>query len=1178
LNDTEQPDALEQELEEHLAGAEPLVRQRILEWARRLIDLTRRNRLLNYKPSKRTTLVFREPLPEAIAERLLDGGTWNLYIPPAVGDDGDKQDLDEILRRQPRKAKEVVSTERDPAELAKSLAAIGRRAKAEFDDRAIHTLHLVWGLVRWTDPGSIQEWNAPLVLIPVELGRPSRADGFEDDLERAFHATWDELTTDWPMVRAGLAWSMDLRQLLGGGRLSQSLADRLISGMGRTMPWTEYSASRSAQDEAVAAVGARFEESRNRDLINALRGPTEGALSELNRLVAQIDELSTWVQFRDAANALQAAGWESFATAAIERSAERLSLVDSARRAWFSAWSEAVVLSDERLRDFALEEHQRTIAAFGEADRKLIKLARERVLRRYEERKPASVTLQGGEQALIRREANKRRRHIPVRTLLGSIPTMLPRLKPCLMMSPLSVSHFLTPDMMFDVVVFDEASQVPPEDAINCIYRGNQLIVAGDPKQLPPTDFFQLATVVETDTDLETQVDDFESVLDLAQASSYPLRPLRWHYRSRHDSLIAFSNHFIYANSLVTFPPPHRDSEELGVSFVHVPEGVFDRGRSARNSVEASRVVDEMVKQLRARPDLSVGVVAFSVAQQECIQDEWERRLKLEPDLEISTEGDRLRALFIKNLETVQGDERDVIIFSIGYGRDETGRFLMNFGPLNRSGGWRRLNVAVTRARRRVIVVSSIRADDFRMAAPQPGGGIVPRGPELLRAYLDFAERGVLPGPELATASRGTFESAFESDVASAVAQLGYEVRPQVGVSTYRVDLGVVSKVRPSRFALGIECDGASYHSAKTARDRDRLREEILRGLGWRIHRVWSQDWFHRRALALERIRLAIEAAERDEELAKAARAEMPHLASVRDSGAIREVPPSPQVDLGLIPGTPPEPRHRHARESVDLTDTIDAGRLPWTTPNTTAAILSYRSTFLEFHDPGLVKEHASRIAGLVTAEGPVHVEVLGARLARQFGLQRVGSRMAAAIDDAVRVAERQGEIRRKGPFIWPTGLKDMSSVRVPVAGEPETLRQIDEIPPEEIDLALLRILETAVNASDTDLRVAAARIFGFGRTGDQIGSVLGNRIGQLNKAGKIVAAGDGWRLGIELPKISPKAKLEEFTVGDWIRHPAWGVGRVVATSRGLVTLRYGKVDRRVDPKAVRLERSAGPN
>jgi hypothetical protein len=183
---------------------------------------------------------------------------------------------------------------------------------------------------------------------------------------------------------------------------------------------------------------------------------------------------------------------------------------------------------------------------------------------------------------------------------------------------------------------------------------------------------------------------------------------------------------------------------------------------------------------------------------------------------------------------------------------------------------------------------------------------------------------------------------------------------------------------------------------------------------------------------------------------------------------------------------------------------------------------------------------------------------------------------MAAAIDDAVRVAERQGEIRRKGPFIWPAGLKDMLSVRVPVAGEPETLRQIDEIPPEEIDLALLRILETAVTASDADLRVAAARIFGFSRTGDQIGTALGMRIGQLKKAGKIVSASGGWRLGIDLPKIPPKAMREEFTVGDWIRHPAWGVGRVVDFTGGLVTLRYGKVNRRVDPKAVRLERSAG--
>jgi len=1009
-------------------------------------------------------------------------------------------------------------------------------------------------------------------------------------LRSALHAGWEGLDTDWERLREALQWSYQVRRLFGGSRLSVTLAERLRSGEIGALPWDAYAHALIDFHERTDAVAAYFDGPRRDEMTTSLRGTAANAAELLDQLRDKVDQLSTWVRFTAAEGSLRECGWGDFVTAAIDRRTAAADLAPAARRAWLAAWLESIVDLDDRLRGFALEEQERTIAAFRTADEKLIRLARERVLRRYEEQKPVSVAMQAGEQALIRREAAKRRRHIPVRTLLGAIPTMLPRLKPCLMMSPLSVSHFLTPEMTFDVVIFDEASQVPPEDAVNCIYRGSQLIVAGDPKQLPPTDFFQLAAIAETETELETSVDDFESVLDLARVSGYPSRPLRWHYRSRHDSLIAFSNHFVYDNSLVTFPPPHRETDELGVRFVHVPDGVFDRGRSAKNVREAQRVVAELARQIRAEPDLSVGVVAFSVAQQEAIQDEWERRLRLEPDLERVTNGDRLQALFIKNLETVQGDERDVIIFSVGYGRDETGRLLMNFGPLNRDGGWRRLNVAVTRARRKVIVVSSIRSDDFRIADAGSLSINATRGPELLRAYLEYAERGTLPGPGLSTASRGTYESQFELEVARAVRELGFEVVPQVGVSTYRVDIGVVSRLCPSRFALGIECDGASYHSAKTARDRDRLREQVLRSLGWRIHRVWSQDWNGRRASALERIRVAIEAAEaeigqvtsrkpteREAPIEPSAAEPVPVAKeTVSSVGQPRTLFPELDQTQAAISRQGTE-RRRTRRESVDLNDPLDAHRLPWVIPYPVAEIAAYRRTWMDFHDYGLMKEHAARIETLVETEGPIHVDVLATRLVRAFGLQRVGSRIMGAVEDAIRGAERSGTVRRRGPFVWPASMKDLSFVRVPVPNVPQSQRNIDEIPPEEIDVALLRILESAVHASDNDLRVAAARVFGFNRTGDLIGQVLGTRIEQLHRARKIVPANGGWKLAVDLPKLPARTPTNGFRVGDWVRHPKWGTGRVVHVSGGVVTVRFGAADRRLDPVVAKLERSGPP-
>jgi very-short-patch-repair endonuclease len=998
----------------------------------------------------------------------------------------------------------------------------------------------------------------------------SRSDA---ELRASLHGVWRGLDTDWEIARDALIWSTALRREYEGG-ISLTLADRIVSGAGTSLPVAAYAASVEALGVSGSAVEGLFDESRRGTVETELYGPRAAALELLATLQSSIDQLSTWVRFKGEAEELERSGWLEFVQAAIARKSIRADLAPAVRRAWLSAWLEGVIAGDPRLSDFRREEHERLVSSHSAADQRLIRGARERVLRRYEDQKPASVTLERGEQALIRREATKRRRHIPVRLLLGSMPVMLPRLKPCLMMSPLSVSHFLTPTVTFDVVVFDEASQVPPEDAINCIYRGKQLIVAGDPNQLPPTDFFQLAAVSETDAELESQVDDFESVLDLARASNYPVRPLRWHYRSRHDSLIAFSNVFIYNNSLVTFPPAYRDGDELGVKFVHVSDGVFDRGRSAKNLVEARRVVEELVNQLRAEPDLSVGIVAFSVAQQEAIQDEWERILRDNPDLDRFTTGDRLHNLFIKNLETVQGDERDVIIFSIGYGRDSAGRFLMNFGPLNRNGGWRRLNVAVTRARNKVIVVSSITADDFRLAETVVLPGQAQRGPDLLRAYLEYAQRGVLPRPELGAAGRGDAESGFETEVAKAIRELGYDVVPQVGVSTYRIDIGVVSRARPSRFALGLECDGASYHSAKTARDRDRLREQVLRGLGWRIHRVWSQDWYERRALAIDRIRIAIEAAEVEEVSLAVPRPAGKMIPAPIALGHEDKAESIPSVELE------DEPRIRRPRDSIDFTDSLDTSRLPWVMAYAPVAVPRYRATYLDFHEPGLKSDHATRITNLVMQEGPMHIDVIAARLSRAFGLQRVGARMAAAVYEAIRAAEHEGGVRRKGPFVWPATIKELGTVRVPQPGVVESERTVDEIPPEEIDLAVMRVVETAVQLTDSDLRVAVARVFGFNRTGDLIGAMIGNRLEHLAAAGKIAVEGEGWRLMVDLPKVAPRKnrnQSNEFSVGEWVRHPKLGVGRVVLVKRGLITIRYGRTDKQFDPQAVNLERTAAP-
>lgn len=501
------------------------------------------------------------------------------------------------------------------------------------------------------------------------------------------------------------------------------------------------------------------------------------------------------------------------------------------------------------------EKMERVREEFAAGDRQAIADGATRVVQSVlAKRGNVAVSAPIGPMATLRRELQKKRRHKPIRQLLSEIPELAQDLMPCMMMSPLTVSQYLggSDRLNFDLVVFDEASQVKPEDALGAIMRGSQLILAGDSKQLPPTTFFD-RTLDDAPNDDEVVLDALESVLDEATVW-LPERLLRWHYRSKDESLIAFSNHEFYENRLVTFPDAGK-GEALGVTFEYCAKGVYDRGGSRRNQVEASRVAEVVLEIACAHPTDSIGVVAFSWAQEEAIWDAFEDKAKTDSAFErFLRDDDGPEPFFIKNLETVQGDERDTIIISVGYGPDAQGRLTMNFGPLNQEGGGRRLNVAVTRARKRVVLVSSIRADDI----PADAAG----GAQLLRRYLDFAARGV---DALQSNRNGAAEpeSPFEEAVRSALQARGLDVRAQVGCGPYRIDLAVVDPEHPGAYLVGIECDGRTYHSGQTARDRDRLREQVLKERGWRLVRIWSTDWFRNPERQVDRVVQAVQAAAR---------------------------------------------------------------------------------------------------------------------------------------------------------------------------------------------------------------------------------------------------------------------------------------------------------------------------
>jgi len=519
----------------------------------------------------------------------------------------------------------------------------------------------------------------------------------------------------------------------------------------------------------------------------------------------------------------------------------------------YQTLAEEKVRGDRLLAEFGHESYESLRERFAHLDRSMLDQTAEDIASRLSRKKTPAGVGSGRvghytETALLRHEAEKKRRHIPIRSLVARSGNALQALKPCFLMSPLSVAQFLPPGQIeFDFVVMDEASQIRPEDALGALARGRKAIIVGDPKQLPPTSFFDTSSRDDDEAE-ETVLDDTESILEVC-LKQFPFRRLRWHYRSEHEDLIRFSNERFYDNDLVIFPSPCVESRDYGVHSNFISEPSYKKGR---NRAEAERVASAIAAHYRNHPGVSLGVAAFNKRQAEEIQLLLDQIRRENPDIDraILEVPDR-EALFVKNLENVQGDERDVIFVSTTYGPEfPGGRTYQRFGPLNSDVGWRRLNVVVTRAKKRLEVFTSMRPTDIL------AGEGSSRGVRALRDYLEFAETGyVQTTPE---PSGGEYENDFEEAVGSLVEALGFEVVPQVGVEGFFIDLGVKHPDLPGEYILGIECDGATYHSAPSVRDRDRLRQEILESKGWNIHRVWSTSWFHRRSLEVQRLQEAL--------------------------------------------------------------------------------------------------------------------------------------------------------------------------------------------------------------------------------------------------------------------------------------------------------------------------------
>ena len=576
-------------------------------------------------------------------------------------------------------------------------------------------------------------------------------------------------------------------------------------------------------------------------------------INQATELVQQEGNLKEWCNWQRLKQEAIQQGLEPLIKA-IEQHHIEPSVVEQAFEAGYCQWlSQTIMTNNTTLREFSSAQHMNKIERFRKLDDELQNLT----LAYIEASLSSGIPLREDatlptDWKLVQREIQKQRQHKAVRQLICEAKGAVRKLAPCMMMSPLSIAQYLPVSQdAFDVVIFDEASQITVWDAIGAISRGKQVIVAGDPKQMPPSNFFG-RSVEYNEEELGIE-EDLESILDELIGSGVPTLRLNWHYRSRCESLIAFSNHQYYDGTLVTFPAV--STEQNAVSLKMVFDGCYTRG-ARTNEKEAKALVEECVRRLmHSDPSIrnkSIGVVTFNSDQQKLIEDLLDEERNKNPELEPAFSTDNPDAVFVKNLETVQGDERDVILFSVTYGPDVSGKVSMNFGPLNRSGGERRLNVAFTRAKHEMVIFSSLQSDQIDLNRTKA------QGVADLKHFLQYAKQGKSALGSFVTRSLGGYDSPFEQEVANALLQKGWTVHTQIGASSYRIDLAIVHPDKPGAYLAGVECDGATYHRSATARDRDKLRQAVLENLGWNIIRVWSTDWWTNKKGSIDELHSAL--------------------------------------------------------------------------------------------------------------------------------------------------------------------------------------------------------------------------------------------------------------------------------------------------------------------------------
>lgn len=878
----------------------------------------------------------------------------------------------------------------------------------------------------------------------------------EPHLKEIFGLRWRGLDSNWADLINTAGWLVSIHESVKQGLYPASILHIATKNVDKSGLQTAVTLIETAQTAYETAVTALYEQLQVNSPPHDSSRPFTEQLDWLQRCYTAADTIKEIAAYNQQAQQLSQNGLaplvpiaNTWPDAAIHLT--HLLLLTRCAALIHKAQTERTTLHSHYRQD---PDH--TIAQFRELDMEFLAHNRARLAHAHWQRLPRYAA--GGQMGLLQAEMAKKRNHLPIRQLMAQAGYAIQYIKPIFMMSPLSIAAYLPPDkVQFDLVIFDEASQVQPVDAFGAIVRGKQIVVVGDSRQLPPTNFFERLLGHDRGEDHQASP---ESILDLFCAQNAPQRILRWHYRSRHESLIAVSNQEFYNQRLVVFPSPDAAKEEVGLRYHHLSHTAYQRGKSRTNPQEAAAVAAAVMQHTHMYPQLTLGVVAFSRGQRQAIRQQLERLRRQDTAAEAFFQAHPTEPFFVKNLENVQGDERDVILISVGYGRAADGSLTMNFGPLNQDGGERRLNVLITRARCRCEIFTNLTADNIDLRRTDAPGVVA------LKRYLHYASSGKMADlpPEPAAAA-----APFEDAVAADLRQAGYTVAQRVGTGPVRVDLAVVD-TKNGRYTLGIECDGDNYHLARTARDRDRIQAEALTRLGWRIQRLWSQQWWQNPESERERLLAAI------------------------------TTQPAPTTNLLATPPRPGYPLFtRYDPQETAVTPRPISLYQP-ATPTIDLEGHNF-SHYYAANKPSYRQNLRNLLIEIVQQEGPIHRTEAMRRMSYAAGYQML------AIPDymeegLLQQGQESGQIMCLDDFLWPVEMqhptvRDRSQL-------PQVSRKFEYICPEEIAAAVLFVVKDALGILHDDVPHRVGQLFGFRQIGGSSKTAVFHAINALLEQGAL--------------------------------------------------------------------------